>query len=76
MYFFQIESVVYGYRSSNLGIDLDKGKGIKYLTFMASSIYYSIKLLTPKDPGVFLVKTASNQPLLKRRRSVQKWIIF
>jgi hypothetical protein len=26
--------------------------------------------LTPKDPGVFLVKTTSNQPLLKRRRSV------
>jgi hypothetical protein len=32
--------------------------------------------LTPKNPGVFLVKTASNQPLLKRRRSVQNWIIF
>jgi hypothetical protein len=32
--------------------------------------------LTPKDPGVFLVKTTSNQPLLKRRRSVRNWIIF
>jgi hypothetical protein len=32
--------------------------------------------LIPKDPRVFLVKTASNQPLLKRRRSVQTWIIF
>jgi hypothetical protein len=32
--------------------------------------------LTPKDPGVFLVKTTSNQPLMKRRRSVQNWIIF
>ena len=27
------------------GIDLDKGKGIKYLTFMVNTIYYSIKLL-------------------------------
>jgi hypothetical protein len=35
-----------------------------------------ILTLTPKDLGVFLVKTASNQPLLKRRRSVQNWIIF
>jgi hypothetical protein len=34
------------------------------------------KELTPKDPGVLLVKTASNQPLLKRRRSVKNWIIF
>jgi hypothetical protein len=61
--FFSIDSGTYVVASPSMLINLESFK--KYFS-----------TLTPKDPGVFLVKTTSNQPLLKRRRSVQNWIIF